>query len=324
MPIALNEYIDHAELKEYADAKVNLKRDDAKAPREQVNRLREKLELHIQSHPDFELIKMLLSGSLAKGTALSTINDIDVAVYISADAPPKSEAEMLNWLTEKLRAAYPRIDPTKIKPVTHCVRISFTGTGLHVDISPVHYYGKADDIGYLLSKDGKTVETSIPRHLAFIRKRKDLHPDHFAQVVRLVKWWILQQKEADDTFRFKSFMAEMILAHLSDTGCDFSRYPDALDAFFSYIVKSQLRERISFTDYYSPTALPAKTKAPIEIFDPVNANNNVAEDYDETARRRICDAAAEAMDAIAEARFATTKGRAIECWKRVLGPSFGS
>lgn len=326
MPTEQKSFIDHAELLEFAEARVNLKQEDAKAFREQVGRLRDKLELHIADHPDFGLKKMMLAGSLAKGTALATLNDADVAVYVEADGDdvPASESELLNWLTNKLRVAYPQMKPEQIKPVTHCVRISYNGTGLDVDVAPVHYYGKANDVGYLLSKSGKTVETSIPLHLNFIRVRKDRHPQHFAQVVRLVKWWIKQRKDADDSFRFKSFMAEMVLAHLSDTGTDFSRYPEALEAFFNYIDRTQLKKRISFTDYYQASALPAKTDAAMEVFDPVNATNNVAADYDEADRKRICAAAEDALDAIAEAKYSTTKGRAIECWRRILGTSFGS
>ena len=35
---------------------------------------------YLEEHPDFELRKMLLSGSLAKGTALKSISDIDVGL----------------------------------------------------------------------------------------------------------------------------------------------------------------------------------------------------------------------------------------------------
>jgi len=41
---------------------------------------------------------MLLSGSLAKGTALRSLNDIDVACYISgADAPSDVAALLKYW-----------------------------------------------------------------------------------------------------------------------------------------------------------------------------------------------------------------------------------
>jgi len=77
--------IGHADIAAFADDSVNLKREDAKEYREQVARLREKLDKYAADHPDYGLIKTLLSGSLAKGTALRTLNDIDVAFYVKAD-----------------------------------------------------------------------------------------------------------------------------------------------------------------------------------------------------------------------------------------------
>ena len=77
-----------SEIAAFAQDKVNLPKDKADEYRAQARRLREKLEGYLGEHPDFTLKKMLLSGSLAKGTALRSLNDIDVACYISgADAP---------------------------------------------------------------------------------------------------------------------------------------------------------------------------------------------------------------------------------------------
>src|SRR6185312_7754447 len=78
------EHVDHREIVRFADERVNLKREDATELRAQANRLRDKLEGYLADHPDFELRKMLLSGSLAKGTALKSISDIDVACYVSS------------------------------------------------------------------------------------------------------------------------------------------------------------------------------------------------------------------------------------------------
>jgi len=60
-----DEFVKHSDLVAFADASVNLKRDDAKEYREQVNRLRDKMEAFINENPDVGLRKMLLSGSLA-------------------------------------------------------------------------------------------------------------------------------------------------------------------------------------------------------------------------------------------------------------------
>ena len=86
------QHVAHKDIAKFADERVNLKQEDARELREQVWRLRDKLEQYISDHPDFELRKMLLSGSLAKGTALKNINDIDVACYVSCDSAPASDA----------------------------------------------------------------------------------------------------------------------------------------------------------------------------------------------------------------------------------------
>lgn len=316
--------ISHADLAAFAAEHVNLSRDDAEEYRSQVNRLREKLATFIGEHPDYGLLKMLLNGSLAKGLGLKTLNDIDVALYLESEKVPGKERELLEFLTARLREAYPQMAPEQIQPTTHCVQITFKGTGLKVDVAPVHAIkDDADDHGYLVNKEtGERVLTSIPRHLRFTRTRKSRQLDHYAQMVRFVKWWVKQRKFDNSSFRMKSFMSELIVAHVADGGTDLSDYPTAFERVFVYIVKSRLKQRISFSDYYATSKLPGVTGKAMEIFDPVNAENNVPGDYSESDRQLIVSAAEDALDAMAEARFATTKGRAVQAWQRVLGSSF--
>jgi tRNA nucleotidyltransferase (CCA-adding enzyme) len=315
--------ITHSEIADFAAESVNLNREDAEEFREQVRRLREKLDKYAADHPDYGLIKTLLSGSLAKGTSLKTLNDIDVAFYVRAEKTPSSERDLLNWLAQRLRDAYPQMKPDQIKPDNHSVCIKYAVSGLSVDVVPVLYKGDSDDRGYLFAVDGgESVLTSIPLHLAFIRKRKAQQKDHFAQVIRLVKWWVRLQKIKDEEFKLKSFMTEMIVSHLVDSGVSMADYTVALEKVFAYIVKSRLKTRIYFTDYYPASKLPGPTGKAIEIFDPVNPANNVAAIYDDSHRQKIVNAAQDALEVISEARFATTRGRAIELWQEVLGPSF--
>lgn len=315
--------ITHGDIVDFAAESVNLSRDDAEEYREQVRRLREQLDKYASDHRDYGLIKTLLSGSLAKGTALKTLNDVDVAFYVKTEKAPSSEPALLNWLVERLREAYHQMKPDQIKPNNHSVCIKYAVSGLSVDVVPVQYKGDAEDRGYLFASDGgKPVLTSIPLHLGFIRKRKAQQKDHFAQVVRLTKWWVRLQRSKDEDFRLKSFVVEMILAHLADNGVSFADYTVALERVFAYIVKSKLKTRIYFTDYYPASKLPGPTGKAVEVFDPVNETNNVAADYSDSHRQKIVTAAQEALEAVSEARFATTRGRAIECWQDVLGPSF--
>ena len=315
-------HIDHRDIVRFAEEKVNLPKDKADEYRAQVRRLREKLEGYLDEHPDFALRKMLLSGSLAKGTALRSLNDIDVAVYITGSDAPHDLRGLLDYLAGRLRKAYPNFRPDQVKPQTYSVTVSFQGSGLDVDVVPVLYAGDPEWRGNLVSQeDGSFLETSIPLHLEFTRKRKRKQETHFAQVVRLVKFWARRMKQERDGFRFKSFMIEMILAKLCDDGVDFSDYPEALQSFFTYIGRSNLRERIVFADHY-PASDAAKVKDPVQIFDPINCTNNVARLYTEAQADAIVEAALDAGDAIDAALAAPTKQLTVYYWQKVFGNAF--
>lgn len=315
-------HVDHRDLVRFAEERVNLPKEKADEFRAQARRLREKLEGYLAEHPDFALKKMLLSGSLAKGTALRSLNDIDVAVYISGSDTPHDLQALLNYLAEKLRKAFPNFSPEQVQPQTYSVTVNFRRTGLNVDVVPVLYAGLPDWRGNLISQDdGSFLETSIPLHLEFARKRKQAQPTHFAQVVRLVKYWARRMKQEHDGFRFKSFMIEMILAKLTDNGTDLSDYPEALQSFFTYVAESNLSERIVFEDYYqASTVAPSADR--VQIIDPINASNNVARLYTAQNATAIVDAALDAGDAIDAALKAPTKELTVHYWQKVFGSSF--
>lgn len=315
-------HIDHRDLVRFAEEKVNLPKDKADEYRAQARRLREKLEGYLDEHPDFSLKRIQLSGSLAKGTALRTLNDIDMAVYVSGSDAPHDIRALLDYLAERLRKAFPNFSPDQVTPQTYSVTVSFRGSGLDVDVVPVLYAGLPDWRGDLISQDdGSFLETSIPLHLEFARKRKSAQPTHFAQVVRLVKYWARRMKQARDGFRFKSFMIEMIMAKLCDDGVDFSDYPEALQSFFTYVATSGLRERIVFEDHYKASSV-GKLSDPVQIIDPINSTNNVARLYTADNAAAIVDAALDAGDAIDSALTAPNKELTVRYWQKVFGPSF--
>src|SRR4051794_38804578 len=92
----LTSEVTQTDLATFADDRVNLKRADRDKYREQVANLRDRLATYIAEHPGIGLVKLLMSGSLAKGTALSTINDVDVAMYVKNDGAPNELAKLLN------------------------------------------------------------------------------------------------------------------------------------------------------------------------------------------------------------------------------------
>lgn len=316
------EHVGHKEILSFAEERVNLPRDKANELRAQARGLREKLESYLAEHPDFTLKKMLLSGSLAKGTALRSLNDIDVACYISGADAPQDVSKLLEYLAERLRRAYPNFKPEQVKPQTYSVTVSFQGSGLDVDVVPILYNGDPNWYGNLVSQDdGSFLRTSIPRHLEFAKKRKQAQEKHFAQVVRLVKFWAKRMKAENSGFRFKSFMIEMVLAKLCDDGLDFSDYPEALQHFFTYLARTDLRQQIAFKDYYPLSSIPSFSE-PVQIIDPVNAENNVAKLYTRAQADAIVEAALDAGDAIDAALAAPTKQETVRYWQKVFGSTF--
>lgn len=315
--------IEHPAVAAFAGDKVNLSPDKAREHRDQVKGLRNRLEKKIAADPDYALAKMLHAGSVAKGTALKTVNDLDVAVYVESDKAPSEDKNLVPWLADRLYEANPQMDRDQFVEEAHCVTVNYRGSGLNVDVVPVLYEGAADDLGYLVNKNnGDRVLTSVTLHLQFIRERKKKYGQNYAELIRITKWWKRNIVKNDPQFKFKSFMIELIWAHLADQGVTLDDYPTALEDFFKFIVTTEFDELIVFTDFCKASELPERGSAAIAVIDPVNVENNVAVRYSESDKSRIVAAAQEAFDALSEARFATTKGRAVDCWQVILGPTF--
>ena len=220
----------------FADERVNLKQDEVKEHREQANRLRDRLETYLDDHPDFELRKMMLSGSLAKEPPSSRSTTSTSPVTSRRTSAPEKIGDLIVWLADKLRKAFPNFQPEQVKPQTYSVTVSFKESGLDVDVVPILYDDDPKWRGNLVSQEtGEKLMTSIPMHLEFIRSRKKRNDKHFAQVVRLIKHWARWHKAEDQDFRFKSFMIELIMAHLADKGTPLADYPSSMAAFFNYI-----------------------------------------------------------------------------------------
>ena len=238
----------------------------------------------------------------------------------------KSRKEMVD-MRQEIEARVLEIQENESKNLkslaqTYSVTVSFRGTGLDVDVVPILYDGDPKWYGNLVSQDdGSFLKTSIPLHLEFAAKRKRAQEKHFAQVVRLVKFWARRMKQERDGFRFKSFMIEMILAKLCDDGLDFSDYPEALQHFFTYVARTDFRQQIVFSDYY-PASSVGTFPDTVQIIDPVNATNNVARLYTTTNADAIVDAALDAGDAIDAALAAPNTQLTVADWRKGVGASF--
>lgn len=327
-------YVDHAVLADHAVSKVNVASGDAAKRRAQVNHLRSRLEGYIADHPDYDLVKLRAAGSTAKHTAInrrkSEGSDADVAAYVRAssvggvNAP---EAGLLNWLKDRCQQVYGATkDGDDFVISDHAVGITMRGSGLKIDVAPVLYEGEPDDRGHLITRQGDRVLTSVTQHLTFIAVRKKAAGTGYAELIRLLKAWVRQGKSDDDALRCKSFLLELIVAHLWDTGWNgqplqVNNYPLAFEQVLGYISRTALSEPIVFGDFYRTQAITDDSR-PIRVWDPVNPANNVARSYDDADRQRLVEFASQALDEISWASQAPHKGQANEAWRTVFGPTF--
>jgi tRNA nucleotidyltransferase (CCA-adding enzyme) len=328
----MHDHVTHTTLAAHAVDKVNVPSDTAKKRRDQVAYLQSRLEGHIAAHPDYDLVKMRRSGSVAKHTAIKGTggSDADVAAYVKAASVGgvlAEESGLLDWLKDRCVEVYGKTKVAEDFVISrHAVGITMKGSGLKIDVAPVLYEGEPDDCGYLITRDGERVLTSVTLHLAFLNARKNLAGSEYKEFIRLVKAFIKQAKFDDENLKFKSFLAELLVANLWDKGWNgeplaVKDYPRAFEQFFGYIARTGLRQEVIFADYYPATDVVASTDS-IRVWDPVNPANNVAAAYTESDRVRLVQRAAEALDAITWAGTANTKGAANDAWRTILGPTF--
>jgi hypothetical protein len=139
---------------------------------------------------------------------------------------------------------------------------------------------------------------SVAKGTALRNVNKKVYLTHLAQLIRFTKWWARQQKRRDGEFKCKSFMLELLWIHLADGVLVLGDYAEAFEQFFAFIASGGLNEQIAFTDFHPASDLPGRGSMPIQILDPVNFENNVAEHYEARDRDRLVSAAQEAFDAI--------------------------
>lgn len=317
-------HVNHQVLAAFAASHVNVTKSELDSHRSQVRRLRDKLASYITDHPEYSLIKTVHSGSVAKGTALKSVTDMDVAAYLDASKVPSwKEHDLISEIAAVLRSAYGATKSADdFEEQAHSVKVHFHGSGLDIDVVPVIYEGEDDDRGNLIMKNGDKVETSVRLHKEFVRSRRANYGPDFTQLVRFMKYWARSQKNGrnDPNFRCKSFLLELVVAHLADDGLLLSDYPTAIEGVFTWMVKTGLREPVVFDDF-GPAPTPSGTH-PIEVIDPVNGANNVCVTYTALHRDVLIEAANDAFDAVTAAAYAQNRGYAIDRWKEIFGPTF--
>lgn len=306
----------NTQIRYYDHNVLRLPQDKRQEYNAQVDRLITNVRQRLHEHTEFRIARVIKAGSFAKHTILRKLAtgdklDVDVAFYLEdRDINQETYETLGDDINGFLVAAYPNKSVEDFTIQKRAATVSFVGSGLDVDIVPVVEIADRDGYGWQYGTDGTRVLTCVPGQLAFIAERKRRDGD-FRALVRLAKRW----RNYHDVSGLKSYAIELLTAHLLDQNGSAMPVEERFRRFLLYIVQSELKEAISFSE--TPQPLGAFSD-PVVIIDPINGENNVAGRIEESERQGIVESARESYEA---AHFASTEND-LELWKEVFGPKF--
>lgn len=311
--------------------RIKLRRDDMPKYRTQIENLKEKLEDKIKNdkRTGLKVTKFVIAGSWKKRTILKPTGehpiDVDLVLFVEGDENIQNDLKKLHdFVVEYLKEIYPTKDINRDVDAdgnTKSIKITFTGSGLELDIVPVVPITTPKD--YVVQPQrgggGKKYITSVSKQLDFAQERSSKNGS-YTSIVRAIKWWrnYKELRPVDDEAGLSSFPIELIVSHLEITKGITESIEDGIIRFFKFVsdpnfpvikFKDAIRDVPSFS-------------TPIYIADPTNNENNSAKKLDDSTWKAVVKEANEAFESLSIAQSKNHEGDTIEEWKWVFGPSF--
>lgn len=166
----------------------------------------------------------------------------------------------------------------------------------------------------LVRSDGERRETSVQKHVYFVKKRTAKSDDDpgrvkFNEMVRLLKWWRCFRLEAGRSLTdIPSFLVNLLAAYAFDHRGVQGSYGETVADWFGFLARAaRKRTAIVFNDFASP---PVVSAGPAwSVHDPVNAGNNVVEKWTGLMCDEFADWLEESRDAMYDVIAAFDDGR---------------
>jgi Second Messenger Oligonucleotide or Dinucleotide Synthetase domain len=230
------------------------------------------------------------AGSFAKHTGLrrhmrgsSEVEgqDVDLPFVIK---PTAKDGDRIDELLRRFDTYAGNSYPNTPRAVTaSSVELGFVASKLNYDLVPM-LASAYPDYQVILKKDGRRRMTSVAKHTEFIRRRTRQSDDRagrvkFNECVRLLKWWrFVRIANASTIEEVRTTLIELLCASAYDRLSVEPTYTETLAKWFGWLASvTGRRLPTSFNDYSSiePLKEEAADAALWQVFDPVNANNNV-------------------------------------------------
>jgi hypothetical protein len=226
------------------------------------------------------------SGSFATRTGLrrhmrgkSEVEGQDVDVPFVIAPMTKDDEKLTNLLSRFERYAKASYPETARDTTKSSVRLMFDDN-LNFDLVPLLATSDPER-QILIRSDGERRETSVQKHVEFVRKRTAASNAikgvvKFNEMVRLLKWFRCYRLslESGTLTDVPSFLIILLAAHVFDARGVKATYGETLVDWFGHIARViRQQQQVSFTDY-ARTVPPAQAGT-WSVDDPANGDNNV-------------------------------------------------
>ncbi len=297
--------------------RIKLTNEKKSSYKNQIDNLRDNVRKAIKDMENTKLTKVKIAGSWRKGTALAPKGDypldIDLVFYLALEEDISFDAEDLREeIIDVLCETYPNKEESDFTDGQKTIGIVFRGSGLEVDIVPFIPEKGNTTYGRQPRKKLNSGEfkTSVDKQLDFTKKIKS-KCSNFTSIVRILKSWRNYQE-----LELSSFSLELAVANLIEEGIiSGASINQSIINFFEFFGNGNPVEV-----YFSDAIGPQTGSAPC-IADPTNNENNSIRlsdsGWDEVVEEAEC-----GFETISYAQTVQEKGKTLDLWKEVFGPSF--
>jgi len=228
--------------------------------------------------------------------------DVDVPFVVALQTKEEERLDVLLPRFEKYaRDAYP---DTEREMTKSSIRLKFSDK-VNFDLVPL-FATQDPERQLLVRSDGERRETSVQKHVEFIRTRTQKGASQpgrvcFNELVRLFKWWrCFQQSEARVLKEIPSFLVNLLAAYAFDQRSVQITYAETIADWMGILARAvRKRTPIGFADF---GPIPSVEDGVIwAVFDPVNSQNNAADKWSGVACDELGDWLEESRDAMYEA-----------------------
>ncbi|HWN68720.1 MAG TPA: CBASS oligonucleotide cyclase [Haliangium sp.] len=301
--------------------------------RKQANDIRERVKG--QAERDGLVIRSTPSaGSFAKRTGLrrhitggSDVEGLDVDLPFVVSPRTRRDEELTSLLDRFERYAAATYPSTERERTRSAVRLRFKAARLSYELVPM-LATEDRDRQILIRASGERVETSVQKHVDFVRRRTQDSNElpgrvKFNECVRLLKWWRefrIDHVGLPEPLRPSSMLIELLCAHAYDALRVEATYATTLLRWLQHMASAvRGRTRVVFADFVSPAELErARGAAEWDVLDPVNPSNNIVARWSRQDIDKLSDWLTQACSDLDAAMRASVAGKDAESLRHLV------